>query len=409
MKQILFILTFWHLPALLVGQSLAELLSQVRTENLSLKAMDKTYLAALEKAPQVRQLPDTEFGLGVFPLPVETRLGAQAARISASQMFPWFGTLKKKEELALISAQTVAQSTQDKALEVAFQLKQAYFQWYQLQEAQGIIQEKLGLLDALHDIALAKIESGKGSTADVLRIDLRKQGLQTQIQILAQQAQKPLVTINQLLNRPIQTPLQLREKLEFAPLVYQRDSLLQDIRSRHPRLQKLSLQQQIAQQEIELNKLENKPSLGIGMDYLMVSPRSDAEPANNGRDIVQIGLRARIPLYRNKFKAKAREEQLRIESLHFQKINLETQFMSRIEQAITDHKVAQTSVQLYENQIATTESAIRILQAQYSNAGSSFDELLALEMELVEYDLRLLEAIVQSHQAIARIEQYLLN
>ena len=149
MKQILLILAFGLLPMVVPGQTLAELLSQVTTENLSLKAMDKTYLAALEKAPQVRQLPDTEFGLGVFPLPVETRLGAQAARISIAQMFPWFGTLKKKEELALTSAQALNQLTERQTLEVTFQLKQAYFQWYQLQEAQGIIQEKLGLLDAL--------------------------------------------------------------------------------------------------------------------------------------------------------------------------------------------------------------------------------------------------------------------
>lgn len=409
MKQILLILAFGLLPMMVPGQTLAELLSQVTTENLSLKAMDKTYLAALEKAPQVRQIPNTEFGLGVFPLPVETRLGAQAARISIAQMFPWFGTLKKKEELALTSAQALNQLTERQTLEVTFQLKQAYFQWYQLQEAQDIIQEKLGLLDALNDLALTNIESGSGSAADVLRIDLRKQSLQTQIEILVQQAKKPLASINQLLNRPIDTPLQLREKLQLTPRLYQRDSILQAIRSHHPQLQQLSLLQQVAQQKIALNKLENKPSLGMGMDYLMVNPRSDATPTNNGRDIVQIGLKARIPLYRDKYKAKAREEQFKIESLDIQKANLETQFMAKIEQAFTDQEVAQTSAELYENQKETIGSSIRILQAQYMNAGSSFDELLSLEMELIEYELKILEAIVQSHQAIAAIERYLVN
>ncbi len=70
-------------------------------ENLELKIFEKEYLAALEKAPQVSQLPDPEAGIGVFPLPVETRLGAQILRVGATQMFPWKGTLDSKKDLEL--------------------------------------------------------------------------------------------------------------------------------------------------------------------------------------------------------------------------------------------------------------------------------------------------------------------
>ena len=83
--------------------------------------------------------------------------------------------------------------------------------------------------------------------------------------------------------------------------------------------------------------------------------------------------------------------------------------MAKIEQAFTDQEVAQTSAELYENQKETIGATIRILQAQYTNAGNSFDELLSLEMELIDYELKILEAIVQSHQAIAAIERYLVN
>ena len=74
-------------------QSLDELIQEAHQNNLELKILETEYKAALEKAPQVSQLPDTEFGIGVFPLPVETRLGAQILRVGGTQRFLWKGVL----------------------------------------------------------------------------------------------------------------------------------------------------------------------------------------------------------------------------------------------------------------------------------------------------------------------------
>ena len=78
------------------AQSLEDLLEIARENNLELKGLENEYLAALERAPQVSELPDPEAGIGAFPFPVETRLGPQIARLSVTQMFPWFGTLDSK-------------------------------------------------------------------------------------------------------------------------------------------------------------------------------------------------------------------------------------------------------------------------------------------------------------------------
>ncbi|MCO6492673.1 MAG: hypothetical protein J5I98_29920, partial [Phaeodactylibacter sp.] len=83
------------------AQSLDGLLLAADSANLELKALYQDYLAALEKAPQVSQLPEPEAGLGVFPLPVETRLGPQWVRLSATQMFPWKGTLEARKNVVL--------------------------------------------------------------------------------------------------------------------------------------------------------------------------------------------------------------------------------------------------------------------------------------------------------------------
>ena len=78
-----------------------------------------------------------------------------------------------------------------------------------------------------------------------------------------------------------------------------------------------------------------------------------------------------------------------------------------IEKAFAAYEAAQLQVALYQKQIALTEATIRILETNYSTNGKSFDELLRLQTDLIDYDLKILRAIVQSHLAKSDIERYL--
>ena len=82
-------------------------------------------------------------------------------------------------------------------------------------------------------------------------------------------------------------------------------------------------------------------------------------------------------------------------------------FLNGIDQAATAHEEAALRFSLYQQQIETTQSASRFTQATYSNSGSRFDELLQLEQDLIQYDLQILKAIVNSNLAKASIERYL--
>ena len=79
---------------------LNQYLAVAAENNPGVKAKFNEYLAALEKVPRVGTLPDPQVSFGYFIQPVETRVGPQRAKISASQMFPWFGTLGAKRDIA---------------------------------------------------------------------------------------------------------------------------------------------------------------------------------------------------------------------------------------------------------------------------------------------------------------------
>ena len=389
------------------AQSLDGLLLAADSANLELKALYQDYLAALEKAPQVSQLPEPEAGLGVFPLPVETRLGPQWVRLSATQMFPWKGTLEARKNVVLAMAKAQYEKIAASRLNLHYQVKQAYFQLYELDERQQILQRSIDIFRTLESIATTRVEAGKANLADVLRIQIRIRGLEEELNILENQKEKPLAVINQLLNRPEQSPITLADTLPLAEPLYERAALLNDIQEGHPMLRMFTLQQEAAQRSIELNVLEGRPSFGVGLDYIAVGKRSDAEPVNNGRDILSPRVGVRIPLYREKYRAKEQEEKLKIQALETRKQDLFLQFRSAIEQAYANLEDGRIKYRLYQEQKATTSSAIELLLAAYSNEGASFIDLLQLEDELVQYDLMSLSAVVKTQMAQAEIERYI--
>lgn len=389
------------------SQSIKELILVAIENNLGLKSLEKEYESALEKAPQVSQFPDPELGVGLFPLPIETRLGAQFLRVGATQMFPWKGLLNGKKDLELAKAKVLYEQVGANALDLAFQIKQAYFKLYELEKSQTIIQRNLNIFNSLEQLALTKIESGKGSATDVLRIQLKTEELQQELMILDLAKTKPITTINQLLNRPLQTPIIVNDSLSFAILPLDQKALITNIEENHPMLRMFELQQDISNQKIALNKIEGKPSFGAGLDYMMVSKRTDAEPVRNGRDIIQVRGSVKIPLFRKKYAASVREEKLKIASLSDRKTDLLTSFIAAVEKAYVDYETAKLRIDLYTKQIKITRAAIRILTTNYSASGAEFSELLNLEKELIDYDFKILNAVVKSHLAKSEIERYL--
>ncbi|MEM9888825.1 MAG: TolC family protein [Bacteroidota bacterium] len=389
------------------AQTLEMLTQKGFEQNLDLQILETQYLAALERAPQVRQLKPLEMDAGGFPLPIQTRLGPQALRIGAMQKFPWWGTLEQQGNLELAKAKALFERMAVRALDLKYEIAQAYFQLYELLEKQKITERKLDLLESLERVALAKVESGKATAAAVLKVQLETADVKQELNILKQLEKKPKIMINQLLNRALDVPIQMPTQLELATIEWDKGAIENHISAQHPILKRYRLQQEIAQSELIVNDLSNKPSFGIGVDYIFINNRTDINFLDNGRDALQVRATLSLPIYRKQHEAKKREEQLKIATLDQQKANSLHQFLATIEQAFVDHENAQLRLTLYQKQQNITQSMIRILEANYSTANSDFEELLRLEKELIHYDLKILQAIVQSHLAKSEISRYI--
>ena len=168
----------------------------------------------------------------------------------------------------------------------------------------------------------------------LLRVNLKIQELKKRIEIITHKKQKPQAQINQLLNRGLSIQIILKDSLDLAEIAYSIDTLAQYIQTNHPLIRMFSIQQEVANKQLKVNQLSSKPTFGLGIDYILMDKIDNFEFAKNGRDAIMPKASLKIPLYKKKYGAKQREEELKIAALATQKENAKSQFLAKIDQSL---------------------------------------------------------------------------
>lgn len=390
------LITLWSVDT--HGQTIDSLLQQAFENNPELKAVQLEYESAMQQGPQVSQLPDPTIGIGIPVLRPETRLGSQVLMVSASQMFPWFGTQKAKEAVVLTMAKSKYERIAAIRLELIYQIKNAYYNLILLEEQQNILSRNIRIFETIEKISFAKIESGKSIAYEAILVRIKLEELQKQIELLEQQKLIFQSKINEAINNSSNRTIQLLDQIEEpAVMLFDMNSIREKIDSFHPLLKQLDLKITASAMEVELNSKSGKPNVGVGLDYSLVNARTDAFPEDNGRDILIPKVMLSVPLSRKKYTAKDEEERLTQEALTYQKEHLTNKMISLIQEYQAEYKSALLMRELAETQIQFSKTAQEILLAEYSSKGSHFDELMKIQNDMLSYELEITKSTIQTH------------
>ncbi len=403
----LFLLFYWTANA----QRINELLDLAVAHNPKLQAVRLRYQAAQKVAGQVGELPNPQVGLGLPVLRTETRLGAPVVTVSVSQMFPWKGTLKAKEEVAIAMSKTKYDDIEATRLELEYRIKSAYYRLFLLDRQQALLRENWKLNQSLEQVALGRVESGKAAASDVLRIQIKAKKLEKQIEILDVQKQQFQAQLVEAVGDDVLTDNRVQiisSELEVLPDLSQEllAETMASIRGNYPLLKKLDAKMRASQAVRQLNELKGKPSFGVGLNYSLVQKRSDANPLHNGRDILIPTFRASIPIFRKQYKAKQQEEALKQKSLEADRQALELKINTSLTNYWVAFQQARLEMELADEQSQLSQSAFDMLLSWYSAKGTRFDELLKLKDDLFEYKLKKETALVNLFLAQAGIERF---
>jgi outer membrane protein TolC len=126
---------------------------------------------------------------------------------------------------------------------------------------------------------------------------------------------------------------------------------------------------------------------------------------DNGRDILIPKIMLSLPIYRKKYKAKDREEELQQEALSYQKEDVVNQILSKLEALKSSYDQQILNIQYKQNQLELTNAAYKILLSEYSNKNLRFDELVQIQNKKFLYEIEIKTAVLNSYKIRAEINR----
>lgn len=387
------------------AQQLEKYLEIAAQNNPRLKAKYVEFEAALEKVKQVNTLNDPTFSFGYFLSPVETRVGAQRMKFSLGQMFPWFGTLDARQDIASQLAESKYQEFLAEQLLLYRNVKNAYYPMLELGEHIKVQQNNLKVLSTYKELANIQFSNGKATMVDVLRVDIKMEDLESKISLLNDKRSPLEATFNLLLNRAADTIVLLDS---FPKAVSEYYGAQDSLWLNNPKIAAFELRIGAAKSNENLATLSSRPQIGIGLDYVVVSKRNISTIPDDGKDILMPMATVTLPLYRSKYKAAIKEANLQQKALNLYKKEYENSLLSQYTLAKYKYDESLELIRLYTSEVTKTKRILGLLAISYGTNGKDYVELLRAQQTLLEHELTLSTQWKEYHIAVAQLD-YLTN
>lgn len=386
---------------------LGSYLKTAAENNPGLKARFNEYMAALEVAPQVKALPDPQLAFGYFIQPVETRVGPQQFKISLSQMLPWFGTLKARENSAIQMAKAKYEAFEESKSMLFNDVRSTYYNLYFTGKAISVTGENLTLLNSFQKLALIKVEAGMVSVVDEYRIEMEMGDLENQIALLQDKYKTLEVMFKNLINTNIELPVKLPQQLWDEEPSLGKEEIMDSILAQNHQLLSLDLQAEAFRYKQEVARLAGRPDFKIGVDYTIVGKGDNNMAGTDAIMLPTVGMT--IPLYRNKYKSMLNEAVYLETAKKEDKVNKENVLETVFEQTWKDYSDSKRRLNLNEKQTELARKSLKLLETEYSTSNKNFEEILRIERKVLKYELELEKARTDKQAALSFISYLMGN
>jgi outer membrane protein TolC len=453
----------------LPGQTLEGYLLEAAENNPELKANFHSYLASLEKVPQVGALPDPQLTFGYFIRPMELLMGNQRGELTLMQMFPWFGMTRNQKDEAALMARSKYEVFREAKNQLFYEVKESWIQLNRVEEEIQITRENLEILRSLERIAIIRFQSagtgsggmeilgrsampsGQGTSpargrggmnmggqtsrtfppgnssgsmsmgtgamassgsgmADVLRIQIEIKEMENELHALQDSRANLRLRFNQLLNRDLNETVVLADTLLPGSLPASFTALQEKTIENSPMLKMLDAEGEAYAVQGEMARLEGRPMVGLGLNYMIFSPRietnshSGSETRMGGGNMFMPMISLSLPIYRKKYQALAKEAELKQEEIKFQKENVTKDLAVQLQESIRNFGHMEREIQLYEEQAQLARQALDLMMTSYAANGTSFEEILRVQQQLLGYRMKLINAVASQKTLVATIE-----
>uniref|UniRef100_UPI0040477633 TolC family protein n=1 Tax=Algoriphagus sp. TaxID=1872435 RepID=UPI0040477633 len=449
------VLFLWIGTQTLHAQTLEDYLLQAAENNPGLKAAYARYQATAEQVNQA-SLPDPELQVGAFIRPMERFMGNQTADFRLMQMFPWFGMLSTQKEEAYHMGQAEYQLFLEEKNRLFFEVKSTWNKLLLLQGEQQLAQENLDYLMKYETLALMQYQAGnsidlpstsfrpakdsssstspmsgmggatptpmQGSASSssamsplpmagsssgltaILQIRLQIKELESTLQQLEANKEVLRYQFQQLLNRPMEADLVLPTTWERAQLPLAKQDYLEKIKESNPMLGMFASEQMAFTQQAKMAKLEGKPMLGAGVNYMAFTSRLENGMPMGGEDMVMPMVTLSLPIYRKKISSKIKQADYLKNGAAMQQEETTNQLTLQWASAFRDWEESERLLNLYEAQVALVEQQLQVMETTFAGGNLALAEVLQTQQLLLDYRSKKLNALYQQHQSLAQLD-----
>jgi cobalt-zinc-cadmium efflux system outer membrane protein len=404
------------LPQLTDDATLSDYLAYAALNNPGLEAAFNRWKAALEKVPQARALDDPRFTYGYYIKEVETRAGPQRHKFELSQMFPWFGKLDARGDIALEAAHTARQRYESEKLKLFFEVKDAYYEYYYLSRAIAITEEHKRLITYLESIARTNYSAGITSYGDLMKTQVELGRFEDRVLTLRDFRNPLTAKLNQALNRPFNHTLPYPQAIPQESAAFTDDQLIASLRESNPELK--AIDSTIAQEKasIDLAKKNYFPDLTLGVEYINTNPALEP-PANpetgevprvkdDGKDPVIAKFAINLPIWFNKYSAGEKEARLRHVAALSERRDRENSLIVDLKMELYNFRDAERKIDLYRDTLVPkAKQTFTVIQKAFTGGKTDFLDVVDAERTLLEFELSYERALSDRAQRLAKLEE----
>jgi cobalt-zinc-cadmium efflux system outer membrane protein len=368
------------------------------------------YQAALQKVPQIGSLPDPELTIGVFLKPMELVMGNQTADIKLMQMFPWFGSLKAAKDEMSLMAKAKYESFRDAKLQVFYDVRSTWYELYKLNQDISISDKNLQILKTIERLALVRFRtSGGAGLSDIYRIQIEIGDLENNIALLKNRQSTVGAKFNSYINRPAKSAIEITDTLIADTLITSLAAVSDSILRNNPILSMLQYEQQSLDSRKKMVTRMGYPMVGLGVDYSTINKSEMSASPMNGKDMIMPMVSATIPIYRKKYKAMQTEADLLKTATVQNYTATANSLQAEYYQAVQLYQDANRRMNLYLNQYQLARKSLNIMLKSFSASGSSLTDILRIQQQTLDYELKQVQAVADYNTSIAWLKRLMAN
>lgn len=388
------------------GGALTGYLAYAYAHSPALRASFEDWRATTHRPDQERRLPEPTVTYAGFIRSVETRVGPQRHRFSASQWFPWPTKLRAGSEAAVLEAHAAQRRFEGHALRIAAEVASAYWRLWTLHRQYEVAQDEVVVLESLSEQVRVRVEVGVAELSDLAQINLVLSRARDRQAGLLQGQRIGSAQLVRVLGAPdgVATPISDMEPTVFG--LAESAAELSAAASQHPEVQSLATLSDAATERAREARADRAPSFGLGVDWVLTgSSEATPLPADSGKDAVAMSLSVKVPLWSRAYRAAEQEEHARGRALRARALDARNGVAAQVREQTARIENDVRRVRVYETTLLPqAEAAFESVLASYASGRATVAELLFAERELLSLREERFVAQADYGTHVARLE-----